>query len=117
DYIQAGNLFGEDALLSRQPRSEMASAAEPTLLGTVKEHTVQHILDLAPSRLHMNFLRSITERMRSVNSQFITEIMRNERLSLVGSMANSIIHDLKNPICIVRSCSDQIGRASCRERV
>jgi len=32
----------------------------------------------------MNFLRLITERMRSVNSHFITEIMRSERLSLVG---------------------------------
>src|SRR5207237_8232165 len=69
----------------------------------------QHILELAPSRLHMNFLRLITERMRSVNSHFITEIMRGERLSLVGSMANSIIHDLKNPICIVRCCSDLIA--------
>jgi hypothetical protein len=57
----------------------------------------------------MNFLRLITERMRSVNSHFITEIMRSERLSLVGSMANSIIHDLKNPICIVRCCSDLIA--------
>ena len=47
--------------------------------------------------------------MRSVNSHFITEIMRSERLSLVGSMANSIIHDLKNPICIVRCCSDLIA--------
>src|SRR5947209_6856867 len=87
----------------------MASAAEPTVLGAVKEETFQHILELARSRLHMNFLRSITERMRSVNSYFITEIMRNERLSLVGSMANSIIHDLKNPICIVRCCSDLIA--------
>jgi hypothetical protein len=26
---------------------------------------------------------------------FITEVMRTERLSLVGAMANSIIHDLK----------------------
>ena len=74
-----------------------------------KEETFQHILELAPSRLHMNFLRLITERMRSVNSHFITEIMRGERLSLVGSMANSIIHDLKNPICIARCCSDLIA--------
>ncbi|MGB8806189.1 MAG: cyclic nucleotide-binding domain-containing protein, partial [Chthoniobacterales bacterium] len=109
DYIQTGNFFGEDALLSSQPHSAMASAAEPTLLGAVKEQTFQHILELAPSRLHMNFLRSITERMRSVNSHFITEIMRNERLRLVGSIANSIIHDLKNPICIVRCCSDLIA--------
>jgi signal transduction histidine kinase len=109
DYIQTGDFFGEVALLSGQPHSAMATAAEPTVLGAVKEQTFQHILELAPSRLHMNFLRSVTERMRSVNSHFIAEIMRSERLSLVGSMANSIIHDLKNPICIVRCCSDLIA--------
>jgi signal transduction histidine kinase len=109
DYIQTGDFFGEVALLSGQPHSAMATAAEPTVLGAVKEQTFQHILELAPSRLHMNFLRSVTERMRSVNSHFIAEIMRSERLSLVGSMANSIIHDRKNPICIVRCCSDLIA--------
>ncbi len=105
-YIQPGNFFGEMALLDSQPRSAMATAAEPTLLGAVNEQTFQQILALAPSRLHMNFLRSVSERLRSVNSHFITEVMRTERLSLVGSMANSIIHDLKNPICVIRCCAD-----------
>jgi len=109
DYIKQGNFFGEMALLEHKPRSAMATAAEPTLLGAVKEETFQHLLELAPSRLHMNFLRSISERLRSVNSHFINEVMRNERLSLVGSMASSIIQDLKNPICIVRCCSDLIA--------
>jgi signal transduction histidine kinase len=52
-----------------------------------------------------------------VNSHFITEVMRSERLSLVGSMANSIIHDLKNPMCIVRSCSDMIATESNDPRI
>ena len=108
-YIQSGNFFGEMALLDGQPRSAMATAAETTLLGTVDEPTFQHILELAPSRLHMNFLRSVTERLRSINSHFISEVMRTERLSLVGSMASSIIHDLKNPICIIRGCCDLIA--------
>ncbi len=94
------------ALLDGEPRSAMATAAESTLLGTVNDQTFHHILELAPSRLHMNFLRSVSERLRSVNSHFITEVMRTERLSLVGSMANSIIHDLKNPICVIRCCAD-----------
>ena len=111
-FIEPGNFFGEMALLDGEPRSAMATAAESTLLGTVDEPTFQHILELAPSRLHMNFLRSVTQRLRSVNSHFITEVMRSERLSLVGAMANSIIHDLKNPICIVRCCSDLIARDS-----
>jgi len=111
-FIQSGNFFGEMALLDGKPRSAMATAAEPTLLGTVDEPTFQHILELAPSRLHMNFLRSVSERLRSVNSHFISEMMRTERLSLVGAMANSIIHDLKNPICIIRCCTDLIARGS-----
>jgi signal transduction histidine kinase len=116
-FIQSGNFFGEMALLDGAPRSAMATAAEPTLLGTVDEPTFQHILELAPSRLHINFLRSVSERLRSVNSHFISEVMRTERLSLVGAMANSIIHDLKNPICIVRCCADLIARDSTDPRV
>ncbi|MGI8430890.1 MAG: ATP-binding protein [Chthoniobacterales bacterium] len=115
-FINSGNFFGEMALLDGQPRSAMATAAETTLLGTVDEPTFQHILELAPSRLHMNFLRSVTERLRSINSHFISEVMRTERLSLVGSMANSIIHDLKNPICIIRGCCDLIAEESSSPR-
>jgi signal transduction histidine kinase len=116
-YIQSGNFFGEMALLDGEPRSAMATAAEPTLLGAVDEPTFQHILELAPSQLHMNFLRSVSERLRSVNTHFINEVMRAERLSLVGAMANSIIHDLKNPICIIRCCTDLIARESSNHRV
>jgi signal transduction histidine kinase len=116
-FVQSGNFFGEMALLEGEPHSAMATAAEPTLLGTVDEPTFQHILELAPSRLHMNFLRSVSERLRTVNSRFISEVMRTERLSLVGAMANSIIHDLKNPICIIRCCTDLIARETNDPRV
>jgi signal transduction histidine kinase len=74
----------------------------------VDHKTFDRILSRAPSSLHMNFLRSVVERLRSVNSTFIHELMRAERLSTVGSMANSIIHDLKNPMMVIRSCSDLI---------
>lgn len=111
-FIQPDNFFGEMALLDGEPRSAMATAAESTVVATVNDQTFQHILELAPSRLHMNFLRSVSERLRSVNSHFITEVMRTERLSLVGSMANSIIHDLKSPICIMRCCADLIANES-----
>jgi len=115
-YIKPGNFFGEMALLDGQPRSAMATAVEETLLGAVDEPTFRHILELAPSRLQMNFLRSVTERLRSVNNHFINEVMRSERLSLVGSMANGIIHDLKNPICIIRGCCELIANTNADPR-
>ena len=106
NFINPGNFFGEMALIDGQPRSAQASAAAPTVLGQVDAAAFERILENAPRTLHMNFLRSVVERLRGINSHFITELMRNERLSLVGTMANSIIHDLKNPIGVIRSCTE-----------
>jgi signal transduction histidine kinase len=109
ERVEPGNFFGETALLDATPRNACAIATEPTLLGQVNEKTFQHLLEIAPSQLHMNFLRTVSEHVRSVNAHFIDETLRAERLKLVGSISNSIMHDLKNPICIVRCCSDLIA--------
>ena len=108
-FIAPGNFFGEMALIDGQPRWAQASAAEPTLLGKLDAASFDRILENAPRDLHMNFLRLVVERLRGINSHFITELMRTERLSLVGTMANSIIHDLKNPIQALQSCADLIS--------
>ncbi len=107
-FIQPGNFFGEMALIDGQPRSAQATAAEATLLGRMDAASFERILENAPHDLHRNFLRSVVERLRGVNSHFITELMRTERLSMVGTMANSIIHDLKNPIGAIQTCVELI---------
>lgn len=111
-FIDSGNFFGEMALLDGEPRSAMAAAVGSTVLGVVNETTFQRILEIAPSRLHLNFLRSVTQRLRQINSHFISEVMRTERLSMVGAMAGMILHDLNNPISTVRCCSEVIARES-----
>lgn len=110
--IQPGNFFGEMALIDGQPRSAQASAAGVTLLGRMDSASFERILENAPRGLHRNFLTSVVERLRGINSHFITEMMRTERLSTVGTMANSIIHDLKNPIQALESCAGLIAERS-----
>ena len=110
--IQPGNFFGEMALIDGQPRSAQATAAANTVLGKIDAGAFDRILENAPRDLHMNFLRSVVERLRGINSHFISELMRSERLSLVGTMANSIIHDLKNPIQAIQSCTELIAMRS-----
>lgn len=113
NFIAPGNFFGEMALIDGQPRSAQASAAASTVLGRVDAATFERILENAPRTLHMNFLRSVVERLRGINSHFITELMRNERVALVGTMANSIVHDLKNPLTAIVSCCELLqGRSS-----
>jgi len=108
-FIESGNFFGGRALLETTPHSAMATAAGPALLGTVKKKAFEKMLALAPARLHVNFLRSVTERLRSINSRFMNDVLRSERLRVAGAIANSILHDLKNPISIARCCADLIA--------
>jgi signal transduction histidine kinase len=112
DYVDQGNFFGATALLAGEPHSTTATAVEPALIGELTENTFQEILELSPSRLHMNFLRAITARVRSANSHFMRETVRTERLRVAGAFANAMIHDLKNPVCIARCCSDLIANES-----
>jgi signal transduction histidine kinase len=112
DYVNEGNFFGAAALLTGEPHSTTATAAEPAVIGEVTEGTFQEILELSPSRLHMNFLRAITARIRSVNKHFVRETLRAERLRVAGALASAILHDLKNPVCIARCCSDLIASES-----
>ncbi len=110
-FIEAGNFFGEMALIDGHERSAQASAAgNGAMLARMDEAAFHRILQNAPTSLHMNFLRSVVERLRGVNSHFITELTRSERMSTVGTMANTIIHDLRNPIQVIRSCSDVMER-------
>jgi signal transduction histidine kinase len=108
-YVETGNFFGGRALLEKKPHSAMATAAEPSLLGTVKEKAFQKMLTVAPAQLHMNFLRAVSERLRGINARFMSDVLRAERLRVVEAMASSILHELKNPISIARCCADLIA--------
>jgi len=112
DYIDQGNFFGATALLAGEPYSTTATAVEPALIGALTEDAFQEILELSPSHLHLNFLRAVTTRVRSANRHFMRETVRAERLRVAGALANAMIHDLKNPVCIARCCSDLIAAES-----
>lgn len=108
-FIQKGDFFGEMALVDGQPRSAQACASEDSVICRLDQAAFDRILALAPGHAHMNFLRSVVARLRSVNSQFVSELMRNERINTLGTMANSIIHDLKSPITVIRSCCELLA--------
>lgn len=112
DFVSPGNFFGATSLLAGKPHSTTATAVESAVIGEVGEETFQEILELSPARLHMNFLRAVTSRIRSANAHFMCETLRAERLRVAGALANAMIHDLKNPVCIARCCSDLIATES-----
>ena len=112
DYVDQGNFFGATSLLVGGPHASTATAAQPALIGAVKEDTFEELLELAPGRLHTNFLRALTARVRSSNDRFLRERIRAERMRVAGAVASAVIHDLKSPVCVARCCSDLIANES-----
>ena len=82
----------------------MATAIEPTLARNSQRTDVQHILSFASEPLALEFSTpEVSERFESVNAHVISEVsVRQKRRPGSRAIANSIIHDLKNPICMVR---------------
>jgi len=104
-HLQAGDFFGDMAMIDTGRRSAQASADQHTVLGRIDKQAWTALINAAPESVLTNFVRSITQRLRANNQRFIDEMMRNERLSLLGSTVSSVVHDMNNPItCILGAC-------------
>ncbi len=99
--LSEGDFFGEMTLVDQGRRSAQASAVGQALLGKISRPTWDRLLHLAPQEVLKNFTRVVTQRLRQNNQRFIEEMMRNERLSLLGTTVSSIVHDLNNPIAAI----------------
>ncbi|MCF7669015.1 MAG: cyclic nucleotide-binding domain-containing protein [Verrucomicrobia bacterium] len=98
-------VFGEMALVDLEPRS--ASAIADTNLEALlfPRKSVEALLSRSP-RLAIAITKQISLRMREFNHQYINQVLKTERLSLVSKLAASIVHDFKNPLGIIGVATD-----------
>ena len=107
-YIHANDFIGELAILDGGPRSATARAAGVArLLAISKEVIVTH---LGQSAAGLDFTMKIIRRMRESNQNRVEELMRQEKMSIVGKMINGIMHDFRNPFAVILMLSDLIRR-------
>ena len=105
------DFFGEMALVDSGSRSAQASADTTCVLGRVDREAWTLLLQVAAQEVLGNFTRTVTKRLRYNNQHFIDEMMRNERLSLLGGTISSIMHDMNNPMSsILAACELMKGR-------
>jgi signal transduction histidine kinase len=100
-FLQENDYFGEMAVVDQAPRSAQAAIVGQTTLGKIDRATWDLLLHFAANEVMGNFTRSISQRLRQNNEHFIEQMMRSERLSLLGTTISSIIHDLNNPITTI----------------
>ncbi len=99
--VAPGDAFGEMAVLDNLPRSAHASAETETTLAFVPREQFVELLKNSPT-LSLTMIQEISGRLRESNAQYVRKVLQAERMAVVGRFASTIVHDLKNPLAIIR---------------
>lgn len=99
--VGPGDVFGEMAVLDNLPRSAQASAEGETIVAFVPREQFLDLLKNSPA-LSLTLVQEISRRLRDFNTQYVRKVLQVERLAVVGRFASTIVHDLKNPLAIIR---------------
>lgn len=105
-----GDSVGEMAVLDDAPRSATARAETDTETRHMSRDELLQVLEKQPN-LALSLIREFSNRMRTLNTKYVDEVVQAERLAIVGRFAATIVHDFKNPLTVIGlaaelACSD-----------
>jgi signal transduction histidine kinase len=67
------------------------------------------VLMQEPASVTLGLFQQMLTYLRYSNSLFAGEVLNKEKLSVVGEMASSLMHDLRNPLTGIRLSADLMG--------
>lgn len=108
ECFQAGDFLGEVAVLDGRGRSTDARAREAATIAKIPTAVLLEVLAGEPVALTLSLFQNVLNHLRNTNDLFIQEMLRKEKLALVGEMASSLMHDLRNPISGIHLGADLI---------
>ena len=124
-----GNFFGEMALIDDLARSATVVTKVPVKLLFIAKNDFDKLIKENVSVAY-SIMKSISQIIRNSNESFVAnlhkrnielekankelkeaqeELLKAERLSTVGKFSSMIIHDLKNPISIIKSYAEMVA--------
>ena len=125
---EQGHLFGEMALIDELPRSATVLAKEPARLFYIDRDDF-HTIVQENSKIAISILKSVSDMVRKSNEYFVDnlrerarelektnqalreaqeELLLKDRLSTLGKFSSLILHDIRNPLSILRSMAEMI---------
>ena len=108
--VHTGDFFGEMGVIDGGGRSAGARVIGDTTLARIPGYPLVELMKTEPGSISLYFLRRVSENLRSTNIRFVSEVVRKEKLHVIGEMAGSIVHDLKNPMTSIQLATELIGR-------
>lgn len=99
------DFFGEFGVLDGQPRSAQAIAYSGAVLAKIPRSQLMEILDNTKGCVILKLLGYIVSHLRATTAQYINQMIYQEKMSLIGEMVNTIIHDFRSPVTGIQLAS------------
>jgi signal transduction histidine kinase len=109
--VMPGDYFGELGVLDQTGRSTGARTVGQTKLAKIPAEPFLEIIRSEPAEVSLTFLGRVLEYLRNSNKRFMDEVLRREKIHLLGDMADSIVHDFKGPITGIHLAAELISSA------
>ena len=102
--------FGELGVLDGSPRSTAATADGPVQLARLSQKHFIELLSESPWHTVLRLFSHVSENLRATNERYVSEVMRKEKITLVGEMANAMIHDFRAPFSTIKLATELIAK-------
>lgn len=102
--------FGELGVLDGSVRSTAAIADGPVQLGRLPRAPFLNILSESPWHTVLRLFSEVGENLRATNERYVSEVVRKEKITLIGEMANAMIHDFRGPFSTIKLATELIAK-------
>lgn len=101
-----GEFLGEVSVLDGGGRSTSARAHGPVTVGKIPKDIMIEVLLEEPASVSLHLFQQMLAYLRHTNTLFVGKMLYKEKLAVVGEMASSLMHDLRNPLTGIRLSAD-----------
>jgi len=99
--LKSGDIIGEMSLLEKKPRSATVIASKDAILLEISQDGFLNLLKTKPI-LAITLLKTFSTRLRALDEKIVDRELQEERLSILGKLSSTIIHDLKSPLSAIK---------------
>ena len=104
--FKEGDYLGEVAVLDGRGRSAAARARGAVTVGKIPASVLLEVLAGESAGVMLHIFQQLLAYLRKTNDLFLDEILHKQKLTLLGEMASSLMHDLRNPLTGIRLSAD-----------
>lgn len=109
-YKGPDDYFGELGVLDGSVRSTTAVADGPVQLGRLNQKPFLQILSESSWHTVLRLFSQVSENLRATNERYVSEVVRKEKITLVGEMANSMVHDFRGPFSTIKLATELMAK-------